>query len=234
MPNRYIREAAIESEGVNSLSWIGEVFFRRLLNRVDDFGRFTANHSLLRARIFPLQLDKVRDSEIPRLLAECEKAGLLFVYTANSKAYLIVNRWEKGRAKTSAYPEPPPDVCERMETHVYGCKHVFADVPDSDSDTDSDSDSDTDKAPPGVLNCDVFRRSWAEYVAYRVESRFKPLKARSVEKTWNEMAAWGLDAAVASVEATIKNGWQGLFAPKANFSGKRAPATTVSEFAGKF
>ena len=60
MPNRYIREAAIESEGVNALSWQGEVFFRRLLNRVDDFGRFTASLALLRANIFPLQLDKVR------------------------------------------------------------------------------------------------------------------------------------------------------------------------------
>jgi len=144
MPNRYIREAAIESEGINSLSWIGEVFFRRLLNRVDDFGRYSANPALIRARLFPLQLAKVREAEISRLLAQCEKAGLLFAYSVNSKAYLIINRWEKGRAKRSVYPEPPPDICKHMLTYVFTSKQMLSYVPDSDSDSDSDADSDAD------------------------------------------------------------------------------------------
>lgn len=94
MPNRYVREDEIESEAVNSLSWHDEVFYRRLWNRADDFGRFSANHSLLRALIFPLQLDRVRDADIPRLLAECEKAGLLFVYSVAEKQFLVLNNWE--------------------------------------------------------------------------------------------------------------------------------------------
>ena len=124
MPNRYIREAAIESDGVNALSWQGEVFFRRLLNRADDYGRFTGNLALLRAAIFPLQLDKVREVDISRLLLECEQAGLLFRYTAAAKATLIVNRWEQGRAKDSKYPPPPPDICLQMQTYVFIGKHM--------------------------------------------------------------------------------------------------------------
>jgi hypothetical protein len=147
MPNRYVREAAIESEPVNSLGWQAEVFWRRLINRVDDFGRFTGNHSLLRALIFPLQLSRVRESDMKRLLAECERAGLLFTYSIAGKQFLVLNKWEKGRAKTSDYPPPPADICERMQTFVYGCKQTFANVPDSDSDSDHDSDAGRADAP---------------------------------------------------------------------------------------
>jgi hypothetical protein len=124
MPNRYIRESAIESEAVNSLSWQGEVFYRRLLNRVDDFGRYTANVPLLRASLFPLQLDKVRDSDIARSIAECVKSGLLYVYSADSKQFLVINKWEQGRAKESKHPPPPVNICEHMKTYVYRCEHM--------------------------------------------------------------------------------------------------------------
>ena len=125
MPNRYIREDAIESEAVNSVGWMCEVFYRRLLNRVDDFGRFTANPALLRASIFPLRLDLVSEADIEKLKHECEQAGLIFRYTSGGKEYLIVNKWEKGRAKKSNYPDPPPDVCERMQTYVYRCSQML-------------------------------------------------------------------------------------------------------------
>ena len=146
MPNRYIRESAIESEAVNSLSWQAEVFFRRLLNRVDDFGRFTANPALLRASIFPLQLDRVTEADVQRLIEECEAAGLLFSYSHACKRFIVMNKWEKGRAKESKYPPPDDDTIKRMQTYVYRCSHMFADVPDSD--TDSDTDSDKRQAPP--------------------------------------------------------------------------------------
>lgn len=124
MPNRYIREAAIKSRAVNSLSWQGEVFWRRLLNTVDDFGRYDADPELLRAQVFPRQLDRVREADISRLLAECEEAGLLFRFEADQKAYLVMNQWEQGRALKSSYPPPPPDILERMRTHVYICKQM--------------------------------------------------------------------------------------------------------------
>jgi hypothetical protein len=146
MPNRYIRASAIESEAVNSLSWQGEVFYRRLLNRVDDFGRYTANPALLRAAIFPLQLEKVGPRDIDRLLAECEAAGLLCRYEVQGKKCLVMNKWEKGRAKESEYPPPPDDVITRMQTYVYARKHMSAHAPDSD--TDSDTDTVSDIPPP--------------------------------------------------------------------------------------
>lgn len=120
MPNRYIREDAIESEAVNGLSWQAEVFWRRLLNRVDDFGRFSAHRELLRASVFPLQLDKVSSPDVGKLLLECEQAGLVRTWkTANGKEFLALTKWERGRATTSKYPDPPPDIQESLESKEY-------------------------------------------------------------------------------------------------------------------
>jgi hypothetical protein len=144
MPNRYTRESAIESESVNSLTWMGEVFYRRLINRADDFGRHSADARILRAKIFPLQLDRVTERDVIRLLKENEDAGLLFTYLCDGKQFLVMNKWEKGRAKESDYPDPPPEVCEHMRTYVYKRKQMRTHAPDSDSDSDSDSNTDTD------------------------------------------------------------------------------------------
>ena len=38
MPSRVIRDGILESESVNALSWEAELFFRRLMSVVDDFG----------------------------------------------------------------------------------------------------------------------------------------------------------------------------------------------------
>ena len=150
MPNRYIRESAIESEAVNALSWQAEVFWRRLLNRADDFGRFTANAALLRASIFPLQLDRVTEADVQRLLAECEAAGLLFIYSSSCKQFIILNKWEKGRAKESKYPPPDDDTIKRMQTYVYICSHMS---PTPTPTPTPITDSDKRQAPPAGDAC---------------------------------------------------------------------------------
>ena len=152
MPNRYIRESAIESEAISSLSWEAEVFLRRLFNRVDDYGRISASTQILRASLFPLQLERVSEKKVEGLLVDLEKAGLIGIYQVDSKKFLQVAKWEQGRAKASRYPDPPADICKHLQTYVYGCKqmladanigkHMFTNAPDSDSDTDSDTDTD--------------------------------------------------------------------------------------------
>lgn len=144
MPNRYIRESAIESEAINSLSWEAEVFLRRLFNKVDDFGRHSASTQLLRAALFPLQLDRVSEKKTEAILSELESVGLLATYQVDGKKYLQLAKWEQGRAKTSRHPSPSSEVCKRLQTYVYNGEQMQADAPDSDSDSDSDTDPDSD------------------------------------------------------------------------------------------
>lgn len=144
MPNRYVRESAIESEHVDRLSWAAEVFYRRLINRADDFGRYTANPELLRASLFPLRVNKVSAADIGKWLSECETADLVSTWKGNDgKHYMVMHRWEKGRAKHSRFPDPPERILAKMLAHANTCEQVLADAPDSDPDPDNDPDPDT-------------------------------------------------------------------------------------------
>ena len=234
MPNRYIRESAIESEPVNALSWQGEVFYRRLLNRADDFGRFTANPALLRASLFPLQLDKVSDKDVSRLLAEAEERGLLATYIVEGKRFLLIAKWEQGRAKESRYPQPPDDVCKRLQTYVYARKHVSANVPDSDSDSDSDTDSDTDSDNawivafglelPESLQTQECLKAMRDWLAYKTEKRqaYKKSGLKAALTKW--ASEFTPSAFTSAVQNSMANNYQGLFAPS---QPKGAPATAT-------
>lgn len=140
MPSRIIREGILTSERINSLSFPAEVFYRRLMSVVDDFGRFDARLSMLRASCYPLKVDVVREADISRWIAECEKAGVIALYAANragvsrwiaacekagaavsgdEKPYLLlVDFRQQVRAKDSKFPHPP-NPCEADAQHVH-------------------------------------------------------------------------------------------------------------------
>lgn len=86
MPNRVVREGILTSERVEQLDPAVEVFYRRLMSKVDDFGLYDARPSILRSSLFPLRVDRVREADISRWIAACEKAGLLVLYTHNASA----------------------------------------------------------------------------------------------------------------------------------------------------
>jgi len=249
MPNRYVREGIITSEAVCSLSWPAEVFYRRLINKVDDFGRYTAHHALLRAALYPLQLEKVREADMPRHLAECERAGLLSVYCVESKQYLALHKWEKGRATVSQYPAPPQAQVENGEPIASGGKFSGATgglgdvgaiapnlgasapknppIPTTTTTTTTTTIGEW-QALPAVLSTDRFKAKWMEYCAYRRENRIKPLGAHSIHAKWKELEAIGESAAVEAIDHSIANGWTGIFPPKNN--GRRvAPRSGASQ-----
>jgi uncharacterized phage protein (TIGR02220 family) len=126
MPNRIIREGIISSESVCSLTWPAEVFYRRLLSVVDDFGRYHAHQSLLRAACYPLQIDKVGNADIAKWLAECARAGLVSTYTIDGKEYLQVHKFDQRvRAEKSKFPQMQADdgqltVIGPTSAHVVG------------------------------------------------------------------------------------------------------------------
>ena len=107
MPNRILREAILDSEAVNSLTGHAELFYRRLMSVVDDFGRFDARPAVLRSRLYPLRIETVREADISRWIAECEKAGLIALYEVGGRHYLLFHKLGEPRAKTSKFPPPP-------------------------------------------------------------------------------------------------------------------------------
>lgn len=126
MPNRILREGILTSERVNLLSWEAEVFYRRLMSVVDDFGRFHAHPALLRAALYPLKLESAREAAMERLLADVEQARLVRLYEAGGKRYLEMQDFrQQVRAKVSKYPPPPemaPEITAAAQQMQSRCK----------------------------------------------------------------------------------------------------------------
>jgi hypothetical protein len=71
VPNRILGEGILTSPRMARLGWAEEVMYRRLMSVVDDFGRYWADHGLLRAACYPRQLNKVSDSDVGKWLTVC-------------------------------------------------------------------------------------------------------------------------------------------------------------------
>lgn len=97
----------LESERVNSLSGPAEKFFWRLMCAADTHGRMDARPAMLRIKLYGLQLDKIRESDMQRLLLECEQAGLVRSYEVGKKPYLQILRYGQRLRTKSKYPAPP-------------------------------------------------------------------------------------------------------------------------------
>ena len=91
MPNRVLRDTT-DSENVNRLSILCEVFYYRLMMKADDYGSFHANTKLLKANLFPLR-DNISELEIINCLNELVECSLIFLYEDENRKYLRISRF---------------------------------------------------------------------------------------------------------------------------------------------
>lgn len=105
MPNRVIREGILDSERVDKLTWPAEVFYRRLMSIVDDFGRGDGRISIIRSKCYPLKLEKVSIADVTKWMNECSEAGLLSAYEVQGKPYIeLLDFRQSLRKMKSSYP----------------------------------------------------------------------------------------------------------------------------------
>ena len=107
MPIRMLRDWT-DSEAVDKLTADAERLFVRLIMKADDYGCFHANPRLVKSLLFPLK-DGLRDADVSRWIAECEKAGLIRLYEdVAGKPYLeIRNFGQRLKSSKRKYPAPP-------------------------------------------------------------------------------------------------------------------------------
>lgn len=106
MPNRILREGIITSHAVNALSDDAELLYRRLMSVVDDYGRFDADLDLIRARCFPLQLQRWSTVRIGEALLELGDSPLVTVFHRENKKYLQINNFGQRLQSKPKYPDP--------------------------------------------------------------------------------------------------------------------------------
>lgn len=118
MPTRILREGILTSERINALPILSELFFRRLMSVVDDYGRFHANPTILRSSCFPMRVDQFTDEQIKKCFEDCVSVGLIRLYNGG-KCLEIVNFRQQRRSKSKF---PAPDTEDAQRELLSNCK----------------------------------------------------------------------------------------------------------------
>lgn len=209
MPNRVLKDAICTSEDINALDWAAEVFWYRLLVQADDYGKMDARPAILRARCFPLAMERVSEADISGWLSKLTEMGMIFVYQVAGKMYLKIVSWERHqqmRAQHSKYPDPDPKTpldigCNQMISDDIRCKQPISDAPETPTptptpnrDTERESDTDTDIAAGAVATeyapqisafANRIHIIASAYQAQEIFERLENLQARGALDWWD-------------------------------------------------
>lgn len=107
---RLIHPSSATSLSLSQVSALAELFFWRILPQSDDQGRLPAEPTLLKAIACPMRAE-ITTQNIPCLLEELEKVGILIRYTSCTALLLQVVNWWAYQTPQWAYPSryPPPE-----------------------------------------------------------------------------------------------------------------------------
>lgn len=155
MPNRIIKESICTSCEIDSLTADEERFFYRLMVSCDDFGRLDAREQILRAKCFPLKVDKVKSKDVGKWVKKLAEVGLIVIYRVGDKDYLQFKTWDKHqqrRAKHSKYPS----LDEGVISHDIICNHLQSNVPEESRNRGIEESRNEDTAI-------LFNRLWELY-----------------------------------------------------------------------
>lgn len=207
MPNRILRDGILTSDRVNSLSIPAEVFYRRLMSVVDDYGRFDARPTILRVSCFPLRVNEVREADISRWMAECQKAGLIALYAVGGKTYLeMCDFRQQVRSVRSRYPERPAEACVADAQHMHSTCVAHAHL-DGDVVEDDIRRRRRETGPPAGVRPEVWD-AWVKYRGKKLTEQAIVLQTKRLE----EWSSQGHDPNEI-IETSIANTWAGLFPP---------------------
>jgi len=68
---------------------------------------------------------------------------------------------------------------------------------------------------PFALNNEKFITAWEEWLQYRKERRLPKLLPRSIQKQWDALNDMGCEEAVAAIDYSIRQGFQGIYRERA-------------------
>lgn len=117
MPTRLLREGILSSARIDKLSAEAEVFYRRLMSKVDDHGLFDARTSILRSGLYPLNPDRLSEHTCEQLLTELINAKLIIIYQIDEKPFLKMLNTKWPARSEPKYP-PPVSNCLQLKATV--------------------------------------------------------------------------------------------------------------------
>lgn len=225
-----------DSEKINAVSEGAEVLYVRLLAASDDAGRYYGDAEWVLSKLFThRQIKKqVTAKEIEKRIGELANVGLLRTYTANGNRYVelidAVKSLRHDRPKSILFPEPscestterkPNDTsCPSNGSQTSGAVSGSVTATDPGSVTDPVSGDPESPNLPDHFQTDQFRATWIRFVKLRRKKRAS-LDSEQAADQIKKLAMLTHDNAIACLELSITNGYQGLFPEK--FSNAKRP-----------
>jgi hypothetical protein len=224
MPNRILREGILTSDRVDQLDASAEVFYRRLMSKVDDHGLYDARPSILRASLYPLRVDRVREADISRSLAACQSAGLLALYQHDGKPYLqmLDTKWQTRSEPKFPVPQATDNSCAQLIAAAPVFVFGVGDVDEKARKRATGFDAEAIELPEWLS-----REVWIAWCKDR-KARKKPISEAGAKAQLAKLDGYRRDGHPAKevIEHSIAGGYQGLFAPARK--GAQAQSTTVA------
>lgn len=167
MPNRFIKESLWSSETLCACSILAQAFFTRLFPFPDDHGCFDARPKILRARLYPLNLADVSDSDIESWLQELIAVDCIRTWVEAGVRYGYVPSWNKHQQIRSVHsrktPVPPPAVLAPGKGDSDTGNTLFP-IPPAESESDADDGEAVPAATSAAGSFDAFWQLWPNKV----------------------------------------------------------------------
>ena len=112
MPNRILKDSVNESRGLSNCSFFAQDLFKRLITYADDYGRFNADPQIMRARLYPRELEDVSEEDVIEALIELVGVNKIGFYTHDARKDEVFgafpNWGEHQRVRDSKHKFPDP------------------------------------------------------------------------------------------------------------------------------
>lgn len=169
----------MDSEAINQLDYKTECFFHRLLLIADDEGRFDARPQLLRSKLFPLS-DSFSAHDAEECLQQCERHGLLTLYTIAAKPYGEIRAYGQRLRVPSVFPPPPQNAAECRETPQNA-------APETATETVTETVEEQKTATEAERKKRWFAAMTSAHPALVLAERFSPAVIRSAREAYVRM-----------------------------------------------
>jgi|ERR1041385_571607 hypothetical protein len=233
MPNRIIKESALDSDDLDKLTNGAERLFWRLIVVADDFGRFDATPQVVKARCFPRKVDTLRTSEVEKWMTELNPS-LVRYYWNSGRPYGYFLNWDKHqqrRASKSKFPDPSlsdDSGCNHLQSNAPRASISITNPKSPPNPKGKEGDDGGEKppddsvliagvrykwpSPEGLEALQLDPNIWADWLKARKE-KGKAATPTSIHRAGMKLARWRADGHDLNeiVERAAIGGWQGLF-----------------------
>lgn len=201
MPNRILRDGILRSERVAALSPMAELFYRRLMSVVDDYGRYYAKIPLLLSDCFPIRPQWADEESLSLWVAECQTQDLISIYEVNGTSFLELRNFCQ-RIRSQRESKFPPLADAGGQRRTGAASRARSPSPTNcNSNIDSSEEKKSEMRPEFDDQWQDFRKQYSETGKPLIEDDFS-----DAHYTWKVLDFFQRLAAIKGIRDRIEAG----------------------------